>query len=573
MASEKQEMVNYLEEYCVKVLSGEIVACRKIIQLCNMLLKQLRHPEQCHGGRWQFNLELATRPITFIETFCKQPSGKIGKPLKLALFQKAMIQALFGFVEWVVDEETGKGHYVRQYNELFMICGRKNGKTSLLSALLLYMLLADNEGAPQCLTAAVKLDQSKLSFEAAHNMVKQSPDLKRLVQKRAYDLYNPLNMGYIRALSGESSSLDGLNIHCCICDELAAWKSRAVYDLVKQATSSREQPIIMTITTNGFIRDSIYDSNYDYAEGILNGDIDDPKFLPFIYELDDYEEFDQPDMYIKANPGLGEIKSVEYLLDIVKRARADVTLKPTVYVKEFDLKQTGATSWLRWEDFNNDEKVPDYPFRYGIASFDAADTTDLNAAKVIMMKPDDPHIYVKSMYWLPEKVLKEWEEQGKLQGRDNVPYRLWQAKGFLRTVNSHKVDKHVILDWFREVQEHDDVWIKYIAYDPWHVDDSLERDFKNEFGEKTMIPIRQGTATLSQPMKDLKADLQAGLIVYDGNPIDKWCFANTAIKTDINANIQPVKTDDNRKRIDGTMALLDGYVALQDKRDEYLAYI
>lgn len=548
-----------LERYCTLVLDNEIRGCEKLKIQCEKLLDDLNNP-----GKWHFDIDIANRHITFIERFCKTPSGKIGTPLKLELFQKAWFQAAFGFVD---DSD------LRRYNEVLIICGRKNGKSTSLSAVLLDMLVNDHEGAPQCVTAATMRDQAALTFNAAHRMVKQSPALSKHIHKRAADLYFPANMGYIKPLASNTNSLDGLDLHCCIIDELAALKDRSIYDLLKQGMGARSQPMLWCITTNGFVRDSIFDAQYEYASGVLDGTIEDEHFLPFVYELDNITEWDREECWEKANPGLGTIKSFDYLRQMVSKAKMDPTFKPTVMVKDFNMRQTGESAWLRWEDLDNTELIPDDRFRYCIGGFDAADTTDLNAAKAIFMRPDDPHIYVKSMYWLPQKALDEFYNKGRRQGRDNAPYDLWQSQGLLRTVDSHKVDKKVILEWFREVVEQDDIYVMYIGYDPWHIDDSLLREFKYEFGEKSMIPVRQGVLTLSQPMKELKADLQAGLIVYNNNPIDKWCLANTAIKVDINGNIQPIKGLDERNRIDGTMALIDAYVVLKDKYDEYQSLI
>lgn len=445
--------------------------------------------------------------------------------------------------------------------------------TTETAAVEIDMLVNDHEGAPQIYNLATMLDQAKLGFNAAHKMVKQSPALSKHIRKRAADLYFAPNMGFIKALASNTNSLDGLDVHCGVIDELAAIKSRDLYDLIKQAMGARSQPLLFTITTNGFVRDSIFDAQYEYASGVLDGTIEDEHFLPFVYELDNITEWDKEECWEKANPGLGTIKSFDYLRQMVSKAKMDPTFKPTVMVKDFNMRQTGESAWLRWEDLDNTELIPDDRFRYCIGGFDAADTTDLNAAKAIFMRPDDPHIYVKSMYWLPQKALDEFYNKGRRQGRDNAPYDLWQSQGLLRTVDSYKVDKKVILEWFREVVEQDDIYVMYIGYDPWHIDDSLLREFKYEFGEKSMIPVRQGVLTLSQPMKELKADLQAGLIVYNNNPIDKWCLANTAIKVDINGNIQPIKGLDERNRIDGTMALIDAYVVLKDKYDEYQSLI
>ena len=208
-------------------------------------------------------------------------------------------------------------------------------------------------------------------------------------------------------------------------------------------------------------------------------------------------------------------------------------------------------------------------FDYCIGGFDAADSIDLNAAKAICMRPNDDKIYVKSMYWLPEEAINKWEDEGKRQGRDNVPYRLWEAQGFIRTCDGNKCDKRIFLDWFRELQEQG-LYTLFIGYDPWHIDDTLLREFKADFGENAMIPVRQGTISLSEPMKSMKADLQAKKIIYSGNPIDKWNFANTNTKTDVNGNIQPVKGIDRRQRIDGTVALLCAYKVLHDQKDHYI---
>ena len=211
----------------------------------------------------------------------------------------------------------------------------------------------------------------------------------------------------------------------------------------------------------------------------------------------------------------------------------------------------------------------DYSFDYCIGGFDAADTTDLNAAPARCRRPGDEHVYRRSMYWIPEAVLEDEDKKGTRRERDSAPYRLWIDKGYMRTCPGNKCDKHIFLDWFRELKYSEDLYPLFIGYDPWHIDDSLLGEFKAEFGERAMIPVRQGVITLSQPMKDTKADLQAKRVMYD-NPIDQWCLINTNIKTDVNGNIQPVKSSDRTQRIDGTAAYIDAYKVLQDKMNEYI---
>lgn len=541
-----------LERYCKDVLSGKITACKRIRQVCEMLLNDIYNP-----GEYHFDEEIAEKHIYFIESFCKQPTGKLGTPLRLELFQRARLQALFGFVD-----DNG----IRKYNECLIIEGRKNGKTTECAAVELDTLINDGEGSPQIYNIATMLDQAKLGFNACHKMVKQSPMLSRHIRKRAADLYFETNFGFIKALASNSSSLDGLDTHCAVIDELAAIKDRDIYDLIKQSMGARREPILFCITTNGFVRHGIFDAQYDYACSILDGKIDDPHFLPFIYELDDIEEWDDEECWIKANPGLGTIKSYDYLRQMVEKAKKDPTFKPTVLVKDFNMVQTEESAYFRYEDINN-EAVNEESFKYCLGGFDAADSIDLNAAVAICKKPGSDQIVVRSMFWLPEEqVLRD---NGSRVERDFVPYRQWASEGLLRLCPGNKCDKRIFLDWFLELREKEDLYPLFIGYDPWHISDELLAQFKMEFGANCMIPVRQGVYSMSEPMKNIKAEFQAGNIVYQNNPILKWCLMNLHAKRDVNNNVQPVKGDSPLKRIDGAVALIIAYKILEDKADSY----
>lgn len=550
--------MTFLEEYGMAVLDGKIIACEKIRREYEKLLKDLYNP-----GRWHFDEKLASRPIEFIETFCRQAQGKRGSKLELQIFQKALLEAAFGFVDDL---------NLRRYQEILDIIGRKNGKTTLLSGINLYMEIGDGEGAPECYNIATARDQALKGFNECWNMVRQSPLLRKHIRKRQSDLFCPMNLGYIKALASNVNSLDGLNSHCVVIDELAAIKNRDVYDLMKQSMSSRQQPMLWCITTNGFVRGSIFDSQYDYASGVIDGSITDERFLPIIYELDDYDEWTNPDMWIKSNPGLGPIKKVDFLQGCVNKAKADASFKPTVIVKDFNLKENASSAWLSWEELDNTEKFDVFAriFRYCIGGFDAADSVDLNAAKAICMKQGDSKLYIRQMYWIPQRKLDEMKNR---HSQDDAPYDLWASQQLLRVVPGNKVNKRVFLDWFMELRDKEDIYPLYIAYDPWHVDDSLKLEFQQEFGKNAMIPVIQGAKTLSQPMKDLRAEFGAHNVIYNNNPIDKYCLANTYTKSDINGNVQPDKGISETHRIDGTAALLDAYVVLQDKQDEYMTLV
>ena len=544
-----------LVPYFTALLDGKITACDKMKRVSEMILDGYENP-----GEYHFDPEIAEAHISFIEKFCKVPAGNIGEPLRLEQFQKARLEAVFGFVD---DND------MRQYNEVIIVEGRKNGKTTECAAVEIDLVMNDDEGAPEVYNIATKYEQAMKGFNAANNMRRQSPAIAKHLKKRASDLYCQYNMGFIKAMASNVKTLDSLDAHAVIIDELAAITNRDIYDLMKQSMGARSQPLLFCITTNGFVRNGIFDAQYEYASKLLAKEIVNPKFLPFIYELDDREEMWNPKMWIKANPGLGTIKKTEFLEEMVEKAKVDPTFLPTVLVKDFNIPQTSESAWMRYEELNN-EGMFDTDFDYAIGGFDAADSVDLNAAKAICMRPGDNHIYVRQMYWIPEAVVEKYENMGNRRGRDSAPYSLWVQQGLMRTCPGAKCPKSIFLEWFKELRDEEDLYIYAIGYDPWHIDDNTLEQFKQEFGRNSMIPIRQGAKTLSQLMKDLKAEFAEGNIVYNNNPIDKWCLINTEVKTDINGNIQPVKSQDQTQRIDGTIALLCAYKVLQDKKDIYI---
>lgn len=552
--------MTYIEEYYNEIMAGNIITCKRIKQVYTILMDKLYNRKD----NWVFDLELANRPIEFIETFCKQAQGELGASLELMLFQKAKHQAVWGFV----DEKTK----LRQYQEVLDIRGRKNGKTTELASDELFMLVGDGEGSPEVYNIATKLDQAKKGFNECYKMVQQSPHLNKHIKKRKSDIYFHANYGFIQALASNSNGLDGLNSHMVTIDELAAIKNRDIYDLMKQSMGSRRQPLLNCITTNGFVRNSIFDSQYEYACKVLDGKIKDDRFIPFIYELDDKDEWDKEECWIKANPGLGTIKKLQFLRDCVKKAKGDPAFKATVMVKDFNMVENSASAWLRWDELNNKAtfNLNQMGFKYGIGCFDLAETTDLASAKVICMRPEDNSIYIIQKYFIPRTKVNEQDERND---DDQVPYKLWEKQGLITICEGNKVNKYHMLEWFKEIREEYGIYLPWIGYDPWHVDDSLLQSYENEFGKVAMIPVRQGVKTLSFPMKELKADMISNRIIYNNNPIDKWCFTNTEIRTDINGGIQPIKGQDNRKRIDGCVSLIIGYVVLLDKMQEYLNMI
>lgn len=556
---------NYIREYWKAISTGKIKTSNKVLKQYEWLVKELDNPTLL-GNNWKFDIDKATYPIEFIEKFCRRTQGTaIGEPIELALFQKAKIQAVFGFV----DKKTG----FRRCRETATIEGRKNGKTTESGALSLYSLMGDGEGGAEVYFVATKKDQAKKGFVEAQNMVKQCPALGKHLKKRQTDLYFGMTFSKMEALSSDSNSLDGLNSSYVNIDELHSIKDRNLYDVMKQSMSAREQPLLNIMSTNGFHRETIFDDQYEVYENILyekNGFKYDGTVLSFIYELDDPEEWMDEDNWIKANPGLDIIKSREELRANVERAKIDDKFKRTVLVKDFNVKQSSENAWLTWEELNNEETFnPDeVKFRYGLAGVDLSASTDLTACKMLCKRQEEPNkFYVFQMYFLPEDL---FDERCKLseKGGDNVPYRIWLERGLLRLTPGNRIDYHYITDWFRELRDKYGIYMYKCGYDPWS-SSYWVNEMKAEFGEDSMDAVIQGAKTFSTPMKNLKADLQKKKINYNNNPIDKWCLSNTVELRDVNDNSRPIKSKNQRKRIDGTMALLDAYVVYERYKENY----
>lgn len=544
------------EQYFGGILDGKIVACDKMKRISEVLVERYLAPDEFH-----FDYDIAKRHTDFIERFCKLPSGNIGEPLKLELFQKARFQALYGFVD---DND------LRQYNECLIVEGRKNGKTTETAGFEIDGLINDKEGAPQIYNLATMLDQAKLGFNAAHKMVMQSPALAKWIRKRAADLYCDINYGFIKALASNSNSLDGLDVHMAVIDELAAIKDRDLYDLIKQAMGARRQPLLFCITTNGFVRDGIFDAQYEYASGILNGTIQNKRFLPFIYELDDISEWQDERCWMKANPGLGTVKSLDYLRQMVDKAKSDPSFKPTVLVKDFNMKQNPVSAWLNFEDIINENVIDINMLKhsYAIGGCDLSATTDLTCATLLIRKPNDENVYVLQHYFIPQSKIDYLEQT---QSKE-APYKLWADQGWLTINEGAQVDYSKVTQWFVDMVQSMDIRPLWVCYDRalsgYWVPEMESYGFDME---KTA----QGPFTWSQPMKEMGAAFHEHKVIYQNNPILRWCLANTAAKAlnkDGIETIQPVKMHQN-KRIDGMVSLLNAWVGYVKHYGDFMRYV
>ena len=549
---------NYIEQYYGKIERGEVIVSARVKTLYKHLMDKLQET----GGRYVFDREKAEYAIDFIEFFCKHSKGKwAGRPVLLELWQKALLSALFGFV----DRET----HLRQYKELLLIVARKNGKSTLAAAIGVYLLVADGEPGPEIYSAATKRDQAKIIWAESVSMIKKSPALAKRCKCLVSTIRCKFNDGSFSPLASDTNNQDGLNIHGALIDELHAVKDKNTYDVLVDGMSAREQPLCIITSTAGTVRDNIFDIKYDEGANIVAGYGDpegyhDETILPVIYELDKRAEWTKPECWAKANPSLGTIKSVDQLKDKVNRAKANPLYVKNLLTKDFNVRETATEAFLTFEQLNNESTfdIGELKPRYAIGGVDLSATTDLTCATIIFKVPGDETVYAHQMYWIPEDLLMKHVHE------DKVPYDVWQKRGLVRTSPGNSIDYRLVVDWFQEIQNEHDIYLFKVGYDSWSAKYFVQ-NMNDVFGEPVMVPVIQGKKTLSGPMKSLAAELDAKTINYNNNPVLKWCLANTCVDVDRNGNIQPTKGISAKNRIDGLAALLDAYVVYCDTKEDY----
>lgn len=553
---------NPILQYYAQIKSRKVTVSKAIEKWYRYLVWHIQNPDEHF-----YSPKRANHIIEFAENFCKFSKGATGgQPVRLELWEKAHLAAVFGFVDI-------NGN--RQCRESLFIVGKKNGKSLLASIVGLYMQIGDGEPGPEVYAVATKRDQASIIWKESKRMVNKSPQLRKRIKPLVGELSSEqYNDGSFKPLASDKDTLDGLNVHCVLMDEIHQWKNgKALYDIMADGTTARQQPLVYITSTAGTVREDIYDLKYEEAKRVINGLFDkngykDKHFFPFLYELDNRKEWTQEENWYKANPGLGTIKNLDTLRAKVKKALNNPMLVKNLVCKEFNIRETSSESWMTFEDLDNTATfdIKELCPKYGIGGNDLSATTDLTNATLLFMVPDDKHIYVEQMYWLPEDLLEQRVRE------DKIPYDLWLEQGWLRTCPGNKVHYKHVVEWYQEMQEKYDIYLFKDGYDSWSATYFVE-DMKNTFGADTMEAVIQGKKTLSSPMKSLGADLAAKRIVYQNNPILKWCLANTAVDIDKNNNIQPCKGNSPTRRIDGLAGLLDAYVVLENHLEEYQSLI
>lgn len=552
---------NPILEYWEQIQTDKTLVPKKVYQQYEEIVRWIKEDGY---KEWYYSPERANHVIEFAENFCCHSKGKMaGKKVILELWEKAYLAATYGFV----DIEGNRKH-----QRVVLIVGKKNGKSLLDSIMGLYGLVGDGEGGPEIYAVATKKDQARIVWQEAKRMVNKSPILKKRIKTLVGEINSDFNDGVFKALASDADSLDGLNIHVVIMDEWHQWKNgRALYDIMADGITAREQPLIVMTSTAGTIREDIFDEIYEEAEIQFNnmklGNEVDDRTLFFIYELDKKSEWWDANNWIKANPGLGTIKKLRALQDKAKRVAGNLRLEKNFVCKEFNIRETSSETWLTFDQLNNTDTfdLGRLKPRYCVAGIDLGATTDLTCATIIFRVPDDEILYVKQMYWLPGDLLEKRIKE------DKIPYDIWLDQGLLRISEGNKVNYKDVTKWLLEVQNEMDVYIFKIGYDSWgstYFIDELEQNLG-----KIAEPVIQGAKTFSNPLKRVAVELESKKINYNNNPIFKWNLSNAAVSVDRNDNIALIKTSNSRRRIDGVASFMDAFIVYERHYNDYINLI
>ncbi|MBU1093326.1 MAG: terminase large subunit [Firmicutes bacterium] len=543
--------MNYLVEYYHEIEKGNILVGEELKKQLDTLILDLENP------RYIFDEKPGNLRINFIETFCKHTKSPFnGMPFILELWEKAIIQTAYGFK--IVDTD------LRRFNEVILLIARKNGKTTFVAGLDIAEFFL-SRGGVDIICASNTTEQANILFEEINNMREQSPSLSKETRskKNIFYIYSPKTKNKIKKLSAQSRNKDGYNIEVGCIDEVHEMTDSKVYDAIKQSQSTKKEPLIFIITTEGTTVGGFLDSKLDYSRKMLKGEIQDERVLPWLYTQDSVNEiYEDKKTWQKSNPSIGVVKLNSYLEDVMNKSKHDLSTRVTMLCKDFNIKQADSGSWLNFDDLNNDEtyNIDDLRDSYAIGGVDLSSTTDLTAAILVIQKKESNKKYILAHFFMPSEVLQ------KRITEDNVPYDIWVKRGLVTLTEGNQNDFSLVTQWFMKMIQTYGIRPLWVGFDPWNSQYWIKEMEDLGFN---MEKVRQGIYSLSEPMKQLEADLKNSLVNYNNNPILKWCLANTQAKVDLNGNIQPSKLNSKYKRIDGTVALIIAYAVLNRYKLDY----
>lgn len=560
---------SFLLEYYRKCKTGQIIVGRELLQQLEMLYLDMQNP-----ALYKFDTTEAHKRINFIERECKHSiSPFAGNPFILELWQKAYLEASYGFY-MLID-----GEWLRRFTRTLLVVARKNGKSTLCAADALAEFFCGNIGT-NILCASNDYEQAALVFDEINNMREESKKLDRVSRanirgifmgnpkqgRKKRGKYSKQNKAKIKKLSAKTKGKEGKNIDKAIVDETHEMADNSLVFPILQSQSTKDEPMLSEITTEGFTKDGYLDTELVEARKVLKGELLKPRRLYWLYTQDSETEIWQDrKSWVKSNPNLGVSKKWHFLDGLVEDAKTNSGTRAFMLAKDFNVKQSSALAWLQEAEIVNTAtfNLEDFIGSYYIAGNDFMETTDLCASKLLIKKPADPTIYFHSRYWIPERKLEI--------SPDGVDYRQWARDGYLTIVPGNSVDSSVVAEWQYQLYREYDLKPYKSGYDNRFAKDYIKR-FGELFGDGLTVNVPQEAKCLNNPMRLLEADLRDKLVNYNNCFGDLYCFRNTGLKLDSIGRVQPCKMD-TTKRIDGTAAALCCYAVFEWEKSEFLKLI
>lgn len=549
--------MTYLKQYYDMIKNGEVIVGYYLRREVENLIDDLK------DQRFNYDTKEAHNRIRFQEKLCFQSKAPYYmKPVKLMPWQKAFWEALYSFKM----ADTGR----RRFTESLLEIGRKNGKSTMFAADGMTDLFIGSGGVDICCASNDDRQARLIWLEIAGMRSRLDPG-RLITRQNLTEIRNDSKNITIFRLSSKTQNKDGFNIDKSFIDESHDMPDDEITEAIWRAMSSKDEPLFLNCTTQGFINDGYLDKKLKLARDLIDGIYDDIHFMPWLYEQDNETEIWQdPSSWEKSNPSIRYgVKKVHKLERDIETAKRDKGARIHMLCKDFNIKQNTAESWLSLDDYDYEMRqinFEDFRNCYALAAVDLAETTDLTNAKVLIMNPKDKTKYIFSHYWIPESKLQQSDDK-----EAGAKYLEWARSGYITICEGADNDLTLVADWLVGLKKSYGIKIVKCGYDLRFARDFLSR--MDDYGIETEC-IQQNPAVLSSPMRWVESDLKSKKINYGNNPIDKWCFSNTSVKINNLGQQLAVKINNQpSRRIDGAVTTIILYATLQRFRSEYMSYI
>ena len=560
---EWDQNAKWVHQYAYEVVTGKIVASQLIIKSCQRHIDDIKKAES-DDYPYYFDEAEAQRFIDFCNKFLFHIKGELaGTPFLLPPWEIFLLGSIFGWRKKERSRYSKKK--LRRFKTAECWVARKNGKSFIASAVMIWCLLFDSENGAEIYSAATTRDQARITADDAMRILRGSP-LAQLCKVNKYHVEVPETHSVLRALSADGGSLDGLNVHLGVLDELHAHKQRDVYDVITTATGAREMPIIFVISTAGTILQGIGRERWSYSEKVITGLIEDETHFAVLYSIDKGDKYDDPSVWIKANPCLGISKKFEDMERLALQAGETPAARANYLTKHLNVFVSSAEAWLNITEVEQCEKpdlnIEDYKGRKCFIGLDLSSKHDLTALSLIFPE-NDGGVTIFQRHYLPEETLN------KVPVHIREYYKNWSESGYLTLQDGNVIDHEWIKNDIRHYCKTFDV--DAVGYDPYSAT-QLALDLYRE--NIPMVEVQQNIKNLSEPSKQLEALIKDKKFSFNGDKVFKWCCENAVVWMDVNENIKVRKDDPKQhEKIDSLIATITGLsIAVLEKSPEKSVY-